>query len=164
LTGKWEAVGCGQVFAQGAEMEITIRMAVKADTDRVAELFNILNIESTPDFYRYRRQHSELAIARSECYVAVIGGDIVGAILLWLKDSETVEVVSLAVDPVRQRCGVGSALVQYALAHARKAGAKRIFLGTEDDYQVADFYLRIGMRDVSDRDQYPTARFFELQL
>ena len=78
--------------------------------------------------------------------VAILSGRVVGHILLTrvaVRDDEVereaLSLAPMAVLPERQRCGIGSALVRYALGEAERAGhAAVVVLGH------ADYYPRFG--------------------
>jgi aminoglycoside 6'-N-acetyltransferase I len=65
---------------------------------------------------------------------AVAGEDVVGWIGLIRTYSHAFELHPVAVDPARQRQGVGSALVSALEALARSEGALTLYLGADDDF------------------------------
>jgi predicted N-acetyltransferase YhbS len=81
--------------------------------------------------------------ARGLAFVAIIGGRIVGTVRLWEvaagPDRPALLLGPLAVAPDHQRCGIGSALMEHALAAAARRGHGAVLL-------VGDlaYYSRFG--------------------
>lgn len=95
-------------------------------------------------------------VGRSRCFVAQLAGRAVGQYLLLHTRPFTAEVVSIAVDPVCQRRGIGTALLQHAIRTARAAGFRRLEIGTGETGtgQIA-LYERCGfVRCGIDRDYF----------
>jgi ribosomal protein S18 acetylase RimI-like enzyme len=79
--------------------------------------------------------------------VAIADGDFSG-LLTYRVDKPDLEVVTLHVRP--QRKGIGSALLEAAVAVAREAGCRRLWVITTNDNQPAiDFYMKRGMKLVA---------------
>ncbi|SHI11221.1 GNAT family N-acetyltransferase [Ferrimonas marina] len=100
-----------------------------------------LLLEADPD---------EQAVARyqldCQAYVAQQAGRVVAACLLRPQADGRWELMNIATLPDTQGQGVGSELLRFAIAQARDAGAKVLFLGTGTfGYQLA-FYQRQGFR------------------
>jgi ribosomal protein S18 acetylase RimI-like enzyme len=88
-------------------------------------------------------------VTDGELLVAVRDGRRAG-FAAWTVDGEAVEVMALAC--VERRAGVGTALMRAAVAAARAAGARRVFLVTTDDNAGAQrFYEYLGYRVVERR-------------
>jgi len=66
-------------------------------------------------------------LARGQVAVAECGGSFAGCIV-WTPSGEEIYFGRLAVDPVYQRRGIGRALMRFAEAGARAAGARRLSL------------------------------------
>lgn len=76
-------------------------------------------------------------VAESE---AVVVGLLVARVA-----AEEMEILNLAVEPRWRRRGVGTALVEAAIEHARRAGVARVFLEVRESNRVARrFYRRQG--------------------
>mgnify|MGYP003701536651 CR=1 FL=1 len=71
----------------------------------------------------------EARIRDGEVFVAEESGDAVGLIVLAHRSSHLL-IENVAVDPVRQRAGIGRALLQYAERHARDLGLAEVRLYT----------------------------------
>jgi len=75
------------------------------------------------------------------------GGNVLGA-LVWHRESDAVEVVSLAATAPGR--GVGTALLDSAVVTARRLGARRLWLiTTNDNLPALRFYQRRGLRLVA---------------
>lgn len=80
------------------------------------------------------------------CFQASIDNQVVGACVICPIDSETLEIMNIAVTPDRQGEGIGSRLLRHAIGFAREQDAKRLELGTGTfGYQLA-FYQKAGFR------------------
>ena len=81
-------------------------------------------------------------VARGDCFIAVSGGDVIGTLTLenvdhgssirTYRDPATASVHQLAVDPARQREGVGRSLIACASAWARARRYDRLALDTPE--------------------------------
>lgn len=78
------------------------------------------------------------------------GGRLVGCAAVSLVWGDLAEVKSMAVHPDRRRRGVGSALLQAAVADARRLGTERLFALTYEK----DFFVHRGF-EVIERDSLP---------
>jgi predicted N-acetyltransferase YhbS len=87
-----------------------------------------------------------------QVFVACDDGDeIVGHLQLVANDdADTVEIKNMAVVAPRHGSGIGRALVEHALEHARRAGATRVLVATGTaDVGNLRFYQRLGFRMLS---------------
>ena len=113
-------------------------------------------------------------IERGECFIAVIGGDVIGTITLepadrrsaiaTYRDAATASVHQLAVDPARQGEGVGRSLIAHACAWASARRYGRLALDTPvgATRQVA-WYMARGF-DVAETVHVPGRRYGSLVL
>lgn len=86
--------------------------------------------------------------------VAEEEGTVCGLIVFRTMADEA-EILNLAVASARRRRGIGSRLMEDALAACKTAGVKRIFLEVRDSNEAArSFYLRIGFNEVARRRKY----------
>jgi len=82
----------------------------------------------------------------SLCYVAVLQEEIVGVCVLKPLDKNRIELFNIAVLPEKQKSGIGSELLQFALDRLREKKFESVELGTGTfGYQLA-FYQRFGFR------------------
>jgi [ribosomal protein S18]-alanine N-acetyltransferase len=69
--------------------------------------------------------------------------------------ADEAEILTLAVASANRRRGIGSRLMEDALAACKTAGVKRIFLEVRDSNDAArKFYLRMGFTEVGRRRKY----------
>ncbi len=89
----------------------------------------------------------------SKCFVIACDAVVVGACVVQPRGADTYELMSIAVDPARQKSGYGTALLKWVIDYYRNAGARWLEVGTGTfGYQLA-FYQRQGFRVTSiDRD------------
>lgn len=74
-----------------------------------------------------------------ECWYGMAAGFVVP------DQPETVQLVSMWVDPTRRRSGIGAALVEAVVRWARERSAKRLQLWvTETNHQAKSLYARTG--------------------
>ena len=67
--------------------------------------------------------------------------------------------------PARRRCGIGTALMNGALSHARDRGAGYAYLGTgEDDVGARALYERLGFSHRGGHARGPVNYFYEREL
>jgi amino-acid N-acetyltransferase len=88
------------------------------------------------------RSPNEVRATIDDWIVAAAGHEIVGCVSLVLFNDELCEVRSLAVAPACRGIGLGAALVEAALALARRRGMRRVLTLT----RAVDFFRRLGFR------------------
>lgn len=82
----------------------------------------------------------------SRCFVISSDAVVVGACVVQPRGADTYELMSIAVDPARQKSGYGTALLKWVIDFYRNAGAGWLEVGTGTfGYQLA-FYQRHGFR------------------
>lgn len=87
-------------------------------------------------------------------WVAESDAGVVGLVVTGVAADE-MEILNLAVEPDWRRRGVGTALVETALEHGRRSGAKRVFLEVRESNQAArGFYRRQGFAVAGRRPRY----------
>lgn len=102
-------------------------------------------------------------IARSTCFVAVMGGRIIGTVCFhspdsrigspWMDRPDVAHVGQLAVEPDYQNRGIGRRLMVHCENYARQLGAAHIALDTaEPAVHLIDWYRRQGYRIVEKAD------------
>ena len=85
-------------------------------------------------------------LSGSKCFVVSNDAVVVGACVVQPRDADTYELMSIAVDPARQKSGYGTALLKWVIDYYRDAGARWLEVGTGTfGYQLA-FYQRQGFR------------------
>ena len=82
----------------------------------------------------------------SKCFVVSNDEGVVGACVVQPRGTDSYELMSIAVQEDRQKCGYGSALLKWVIDFYRQAGARQLEVGTGTfGYQLA-FYQRQGFR------------------
>lgn len=98
----------------------------------------------------------EWHIEAKECYVAKIGNRIVGVMCLEFLD--TLDIESLGILEKYRHKGLGHKFIQKAFDLAKKNQYNRITLGSCKEFQVQDFYKKLGFKIV-DIDSYGDFEF-----
>jgi ribosomal protein S18 acetylase RimI-like enzyme len=88
-------------------------------------------------------------LPKSKCFAILNSENILGACVVKPLEANTYELMSIAIQPSHQNCGLGSALLKWVIEFYRKFGATQIVVGTGTfGYQLA-FYQRHGFRVTS---------------
>jgi putative acetyltransferase len=82
-------------------------------------------------------------------FMAYLGEQAIGCVALIPTEPGTYEVSKMAVSPELRGLGIGRRLLQHALSHAKRIGAKRLFLASNSRLENAvHLYESIGFRHV----------------
>jgi ribosomal-protein-alanine N-acetyltransferase len=127
-----------------------IRNVDATDLERVRTL-----LASVPEAAPWFADYSRLALLGNlSVRVAEEEGIICGLVIFRTMVDEA-EILNLAVASTRRRRGIGSRLMEDALAACKTAGVKRIFLEVRESNDAArKFYLRMGFTEVGRRRKY----------
>jgi GNAT superfamily N-acetyltransferase len=136
-----------------------------AQTDSIEELTELLHrgYKALADMgLKYLATHQDVAttkerISGGECFVAVHGGKMIGAITFyspspfggspWLERDDVCEFGQFAVDPDYQGNGIGTRIVAFVEDYARSKGIPEICLDTsEKATHLIDWYQKLGYR------------------
>lgn len=128
---------------------IEVRPAVTAD---VRDIRRLVDAYAGDGPRMLRKNMVTLYEDVQEFCVAVDGPQVVGCGALHVLWEDLAEVRTLAVDPSRQRAGVGSALLAALLDRARALGLKRVFCLTF----ATDFFGRHGFIEIDGTPVEPT--------
>ena len=105
-----------------------------------------------------------------ECWVAVLGGEIVGTVLFkgpgrtegcaWYERKDVASIHQFAVEPRLQRRGIGSRMLRFVEERARETGAREIALDTSEEARhLIGIYERRGYRIVDEADWRPMVNY-----
>jgi ribosomal protein S18 acetylase RimI-like enzyme len=149
-----------------------VRVAQAADAEAAGRLlhdFNVEYAEPTPGPIRLAERIRQL-LAEGHTSVLLAGGRPDGVAVLRFRPaiwSEALEcyLAELYVKPDRRRRGLGRALVQAAIAHARDRGADRMDLGTgEQDVAARALYESVGFDNHEGKPDGFVNYFYEREL
>lgn len=126
---------------------MVVRPATVSDAAAIGEL---INYYAERGRMLHRSLESVYNALRDFLVAEDAGGRIVGCVALSLVWGDLAEVKSMAVLPDQRRRGVGSALLQAAIADARRLGVRRLFALTYEN----DFFIHRGF-EVMDRNSLP---------
>ena len=129
---------------------LTIRVFREADFAAVEALWDALFPASAPYHAPAWSIRSMVATAPDLFFVAELDGEVVGTVLAgW--DGHRGWIYSLGVRPDHERRGIGSALLDHAVAALRERGCPKVNLQVRGDNRaVVGFYERRGWK-VEDR-------------
>jgi ribosomal protein S18 acetylase RimI-like enzyme len=86
-------------------------------------------------------------IRNAQCLIAQVDEEIVGEAVIITKDTDTMEIINIAVREGFQGRGIGKKLLYSAIDLARNQGAKRIEIGTgNSSLKQLGIYQRCGFR------------------
>lgn len=131
-----------------------IRAVTNADVSQVypliTQLQKYVGVEITPEGAFRKRFKEVLESPYFRIFVAEDSGVIQGTITIWLRENlfhsgKVALIDELIVGEDSRGQGVGSQLMDHALAHCADMGCEEVEVSTEMDNQEArDFYLRHG--------------------
>ncbi|UCD49095.1 MAG: bifunctional helix-turn-helix transcriptional regulator/GNAT family N-acetyltransferase [Phycisphaerales bacterium] len=98
-------------------------------------------------------------------YFAQAGSDIVGTYALLRVDAQTYEIAKMAVTATHQQRGIGTALLDHALAQARALGAGRLILYSNTRLAPAiNLYFQKGFRVIPKNDYHNERANIKMEL
>jgi len=136
-----------------------VRVATEEDIPRILELYRQLVITTSqaelgqsPSLDDYRQVYAQIcSLPGYELLVAEEEGEVIGTIVLLIvpnlshNASPWALVENVVVDESYRRQGIGSLLMEYAMAQARQAGCYRIVLSSDKRRDEAhQFYRSLG--------------------
>lgn len=99
--------------------------------------------------HRAHEQHLATAFPHAEHALAIVDGAPVGRIVLDV-DAVRVHVVDVALVPEHQGHGLGTALLEDAMARARALGVPVQLMVRAENHRARDLYARLGFVVLSD--------------
>jgi ribosomal-protein-alanine N-acetyltransferase len=128
------------------------RTITRASIDDLSSLAALENRCFTLDDWRLNRRAFRYHLTRENYLIkAVIDGAIAGyALVFTAKTRDWARLYALGVDPVYHRLGIGRALLENAIAHAKSLDKKRLFLEVRIDNSAAiALYEKFGFRKIA---------------
>ena len=127
-----------------------IRNVDATDLERVRTL-----LASVPEAAPWSADYSRLALQGGLSVRVAEEEGIVCGLVVFRTMADEAEILNLAVASTSRRRGIGSRLMEDALAACKTAGVKRIFLEVRESNDAArKFYLRMGLTEVGRRRDY----------
>jgi ribosomal-protein-alanine N-acetyltransferase len=127
-----------------------IRNVDATDLERVRTL-----LASVPEAAVWSADDSRLALQKHLLMRVAEEEGIVCGLVVFRTMADEAEILNLAVDSTRRCRGIGSRLMEDAVAACKAARVKRIFLEVRDSNDAArKFYLRMGFTQVGRRRKY----------
>ena len=148
-----------------------VRLATSADAPAVGEMLHDFNTEfgePTPGPDALAARIVELMALDTSVLVGGAGPDGVAVLrfrpAIWTDNLECY-LAELYVVPARRGNGLGRALMNVAMDHARERGADHMDLGTDETDTVARaLYESLGFDNHNGRPDGPTSYFYEREL
>ena len=153
-------------------VEGTVHLGALADAERIGQLLHDFNSEfddPTPGPERLAERVRQLLV-EEQITVLLAGTGPDGLAVLRFRPSIWTEALEcylaeLYVVPGRRRQGLGRALMQAALAVARRRGADQMDLGTsESDVAARALYESLGFSNRDGKPDGPFSYFYEREL
>ena len=137
---------------------LVVRAATESDLPRLAELMNLGRVpgraprETPDDLEPYRRALRDIEDGSGGVLVAEVDGEVVGVCQLIVfrhlqaRGGLCAEIESVHVHPDWRARGIGTELMEAAIARARAAGCYRVQLtSNEVRHDAHRFYERLGL-------------------
>jgi len=129
------------------QLEIAVDDPRAEDTRALLAVHLAFSRETTPVQFSFALDVQELVEPDVTFFSARTDGEVVGvAALKWLDDTHA-ELKSMHTREAERGHGIGKAMVEHVLAHARREGYRRVSLetGTTDEFVAARaLYVRCG--------------------
>jgi [ribosomal protein S18]-alanine N-acetyltransferase len=122
------------------DRSFTLRVAIREDLDALHEL------ECRAHQAPWSRDAFEDELERRESQIWVLDeGERLGALLVFWRVLDEIEIMDIAVDPLRQGLGLGRYLLETLIALSRVQGVRRIALEVRVSNDVAiHLYEKVG--------------------
>lgn len=121
-----------------------------------ADIRAVMELEALCFAYHWTEEQFRLGLERGAFHILGVrrSGKIVGYIAYSVIQDE-MEVMNLAVHPEFRRQGLGATLLDAALGHSRRAGARQGFLDVkESNLPAIDLYRKFGFKQIGVRKRY----------
>jgi len=147
-----------------------VRLATPGDAPSVALLLHDFNTEFDEPVPELGALASHLRGLLESAAITVLLAEGEGLVVSrftpsLLSESLDCYLEEVYVVPSRRRCGIGTALIEAALRHARDRGAGYAYLGTgEDDVGARALYERLGFSHRGGHGTGPVNYFYEREV
>jgi predicted N-acetyltransferase YhbS len=135
----------------------SLRPAEKTDVDDIQRISSVLTLD-IPEFRWDQKDYIEQGIAAGKYHVLELEGKVVATISTFVESkrgffgaSRTGFIDALAVEPAKQKSGLGKLLIQFAIAHAKENGATSLVVESFKQYGLLDYYTKVGFKKVATR-------------
>jgi len=135
----------------------SLRLAEKADVNDIHRISSVLTLD-IPGFIWDQKDYIEEGVAQGNYYVLELEGKVVAIISTFVVSkwwffgrSKTGYIDALAVEPARQRSGLGKRLIDFAIGHAKETGATSLVVQSFEQFGLLDYYPRFGFKKVATR-------------
>jgi predicted N-acetyltransferase YhbS len=135
----------------------SLRLAGETDVDDIQRISSVLTLD-IPGFRWDQKDYIEQQVAKGNYYVLELQGEVVAIISTcvesrrgFLGASKTGFINALAVEPARQRSGLGKLLIEFAMGHAKENGATSLVVESFEQYGLLDYYPKFGFQKVATR-------------
>jgi ribosomal-protein-alanine acetyltransferase len=129
---------------------VAVRRVEASDAEEIRKIAKSSPEAAQWDVGNYARGRS----AGETILVAEWDGAVCGLVVFRVAGGEC-EILNLAVDPDQRRHGVGTSLLQSAVAQARRNKAKEVFLEVRESNAAAiSFYAKQGFTKIGERARY----------
>ena len=108
----------------------SLRRAEKSDVNEIQRISGVLTLD-IPEFRWDQRDYIEQEIAKGNYYVLELEGKVVAIICICVESktgffgaSKTGFINALAVEPAKQKSGLGKLLIEFAIGYAKENGGR----------------------------------------
>lgn len=135
----------------------SLRLAETADVNDIHRISSVLTLH-IPGFKWDQKDYIEQQVAKGNYYVLELEGKAVAIISTFVESkrgffgaSKTGFIDALAVEPARQKSGLGKLLIEFAIGHAKENGATSLIVESFEQYGLLDYYPNRGFKKVATR-------------
>ena len=138
-----EAMSAGDAIAPYATASLLVRPLRFGEMRELAEA-----VRDSTSLAQIEARWREKELGYREIYVAEAGGWITGTVSIHEPVPGSMHLFALDVGPEWRNRGVGSALVDFVIAEARRRRLRRVYLEVRVDNRARRLYHRAGFRRV----------------
>ena len=131
----------------------SLRRAEKSDVNEIQRISGVLTLD-IPEFRWDQRDYIEQEIAKGNYYVLELEGKVVAIICICVESktgffgaSKTGFINALAVEPAKQKSGLGKLLIEFAIGYAKENGATSLVRGVFSAVRFAGLLSKIRLQE-----------------